>query len=361
MASLETSEGGYYKLKTIFKGKRRTIYLGRVSKRDAQTIKINVEQLQSSRVAGVAIAPMQALWLSEITGSKLHDRLVELGLADQAQRASEDITLVDFWSEYIDSQHMAEQTSYLYANTLRDISGFFGAEKLIKDITSDDVRKLRSWFQKRGQAEATWRKKLSRLKTILGAAIKQGVISGNNPVEMPTSAYANKAKRVFIESETIEAVLPEASQSLKTVLILCRYGGFRLNEALQFRLEWVDWKNHSMTVHSKKTPPIRKCPLFPVVRDHLKSLSRKKGIAAAGYEGKTDALARKELGVLLDKKEIARWPRLFQQLRSSRLSELLQDYDLASVASWLGNSPKVAAEFYLTERQSAFLDAAKNG
>ena len=42
MASLETADGGYYKLKTIFKGKRRTIYLGRVSRRDAQTIKINV-------------------------------------------------------------------------------------------------------------------------------------------------------------------------------------------------------------------------------------------------------------------------------------------------------------------------------
>ena len=50
-----------------------------------------------------------------------------------------------------------------------------------------------------------------------------------------------------------------------------------------------------------------------------------------------------------------------QLLTREQASELLQDYDLASVASWLGNSPKVAAEFYLTERQSAFLDAAKNG
>ena len=116
-----------------------------------------------------------------------------------------------------------------------------------------------------------------------------------------------------------------------------------------------------MTCHSKKIPPIRQVPLFPKVREHLDSLGREKGLAAAGYEGKTDALARKQLSELLKSQGIEQWPRLFQQLRSSRLSELLSSYDLASVASWLGNSPAVASKFYLTERQSAFLDAAKNG
>ena len=96
------------------------------------------------------------------------------------------------------------------------------------------------------------------------------------------------------------------------------------------------------------------CPFS--VREYLDSLGRKKGLAAAGYEGKTDALARNQLGKLLRSQGIERWPRLFQHLRSSRLSELVSRYDLASVASWLGNSPAVASKFYLTERQSAFLD-----
>ena len=52
-------------------------------------------------------------------------------------------------------------------------------DRLVKDITSEDIRRLRSWLQKKGLAEATWLKKLSRLKTVLNSAVKQKLLDEN--------------------------------------------------------------------------------------------------------------------------------------------------------------------------------------
>ena len=40
------------------------------------------------------------------------------------------------------------------------------------------------------------------------------------------------------------------------------------------------------------------------------------------------------------------WPKLFHNLRASRETELMRDYDLATVCKWIGNSPAVAAKHY---------------
>src|SRR6185295_7207846 len=42
------------------------------------------------------------------------------------------------------------------------------------------------------------------------------------------------------------------------------------------------------------------------------------------------------------------WPKLFHNLRASRQTELMREYDLATVCKWIGNSPAVAAKHYAT-------------
>ena len=40
------------------------------------------------------------------------------------------------------------------------------------------------------------------------------------------------------------------------------------------------------------------------------------------------------------------WPKLWHNLRASRETELMREYDLATVCKWIGNSPAVAAKHY---------------
>ena len=53
------------------------------------------------------------------------------------------------------------------------------------------------------------------------------------------------------------------------------------------------------------------------------------------------------------------WPKLFTNLRSSRETELLQEFAAIDVCSWFGHSPTVAARFYAQSRPDEALRASK--
>ncbi len=55
---------------------------------------------------------------------------------------------------------------------------------------------------------------------------------------------------------------------------------------------------------------------------------------------------RTQLMRIIRKAKLEPWPKLFHNLRASRESELMRQYDLATVCKWLGNSPAVAAKHY---------------
>ena len=55
------------------------------------------------------------------------------------------------------------------------------------------------------------------------------------------------------------------------------------------------------------------------------------------------------------------WPRLFQNLRASRETELAESYPLHVVCKWIGNTAKVAADHYLQVTEDHFQRAAKSG
>ena len=51
------------------------------------------------------------------------------------------------------------------------------------------------------------------------------------------------------------------------------------------------------------------------------------------------------------------WPKPFQNLRSSRETELIERFPIQTVVSWIGNSPAVALQSYLQVRESDFEQA----
>ncbi len=55
------------------------------------------------------------------------------------------------------------------------------------------------------------------------------------------------------------------------------------------------------------------------------------------------------------------WPKPFQNLRSSRQTELEQVYPTYVVCKWQGNTPRVAHKHYLTVTEEHYKTAAENG
>ena len=56
---------------------------------------------------------------------------------------------------------------------------------------------------------------------------------------------------------------------------------------------------------------------------------------------------RSQMIRILKRAEIKVWPKLFQNLRSSRESELIKVHGMEVACAWIGNTPAVAMKHYL--------------
>ena len=54
------------------------------------------------------------------------------------------------------------------------------------------------------------------------------------------------------------------------------------------------------------------------------------------------------------------WPKLFQNLRSTRETELAEDFPMHVVCQWIGNSQPIAAKHYLQVTDDHFSKAVRN-
>jgi hypothetical protein len=61
---------------------------------------------------------------------------------------------------------------------------------------------------------------------------------------------------------------------------------------------------------------------------------------------------------ILKKAGLADYPKLLQNMRASRETELMDEFPITDVCAWIGNTPKVAMEHYAMLRQESFLRAA---
>ncbi len=69
---------------------------------------------------------------------------------------------------------------------------------------------------------------------------------------------------------------------------------------------------------------------------------------------------RKNVVKIIKQAGLKPWPKLFQNCRSSRETELAENYPVQVVCSWIGNSPQVAAKHYLQTTEDHFSKAVQN-
>ena len=123
-----------------------------------------------------------------------------------------------------------------------------------------------------------------------------------------------------------------------------------------------------MLVHSPKTEhhvggESRLVPLFPEL---LPLLQQACDEAKPGAEyiisryRKTGLNLRTQLLRIIAKAGLKSWPKLFQNLRSTRETELAEQWPEHVVCAWIGNSRVVARKHYLQLTEEHFEQAAQN-
>lgn len=366
MASINTETNGHRRIQFVAPdGKRPTIRLGNVTERQAEAIRIKVEELLAASITGHAPSEEVSHWVARLP-EKLADRLASVGLIQRRRQG----VLGDFVDGFIADRlaTVKASTATVYGHTRRNLLEHFGRGKKLRDITPGDADAFELFLRRQGLADNTIRRRLRIASQFMRSAHRLHLLTMNPFAGKGGTVRSNRERVRFITRETAERVLaacPDAQWRL--IFGLCRYGGLRCpSEVLGLRWSDVDWERSRFTVRATKTEHhddggVRIVPIFvellPLLRDVFEQ-------APAGSEFVITGLGRGAINLgtqmqrIIARAGVEPWPKTFQNLRSTRQTELADIYPAHAVCYWIGNSQAIAREHYLQVTEDHYAEAA---
>jgi integrase len=370
-------------------GKRKTIRLGKATMKQADAFRAKIEALIGKSITGV-VDDEVSRWLAGLD-AEMYGRLVAVGLV--TPRAATTTRLGEFLDAYIAGRpDIKPRTKWNLEICARRLVEHFGKDRLLRDIKPGDADDWCSLLRAK-YANATAARNIKRAKQFFAAAIRKELISRNPFADCKADHQSNPTRFYFVKQEDIELVIracPDAEWRL--IVALCRYGGLRCPTEL-LALTWpdVDWERNRFCVHAPKTEHhkdggMRWVPIFPELRPYLEEAfhSAPEGsLYVINRYRDTNQNLRSQLARIVRRAGLTPWPKLFQNLRTSRQNELterfprhvvrawvgeppehvgrarLGDTPEQVVCAWLGNTPAVADEHYLQVMEDHYEKAAQ--
>ena len=347
---------------------RPRIGFGRITKRQAETAKVNIENLIKAKNTGSEISISVQEWLNGLS-NPIRKRLESLKLAEPVKRKVE-ISLAKWIDGYIDGRtDIKPNTKRNMLAARNDLFGFCKSSMSIEDFSAYDAEELRRHLLEQGLAENTIRRRCKRMKQFFSAAQRKRLIIKNPFDGIPTSTVSNSKRQEFIRREDIEKVLEACPDNeWRLIFALARYGGLRIPSEL-YGLTWDDilWDKKRFIIHSPKTEHIegretRICPLFPEIEPYLMEAFQQaqhgqKRVIVSDLNIRSNL--RTQAHRIIKRAGLKPWGKTFQNLRASRETELVEDFPVHVVTEWLGNSPDIARKHYLQTHEEHFQRAVE--
>jgi integrase len=371
-------------------GERKAIRLGKATMQQAATVKLRIELLVAAKINGTAPDDDTSRWVASI-GDDLHAKLAGHDLVVPRVRVSVP-TLGAFIDGYIAGRTDVKRGTIIwYQQTRRCLVDYFGADRLLDEFTAGEANDFRRWLTcpknrdnpmdgGQGLGENTARKRCAIAKQMFADAVDRELMDRNPFGKMEgLTVGASNGRDYFVSREEAAKVLAACPDSQWRLLFaLSRYGGLRCpSEHLGLCWGDVDWERGRITVRSPKTEhhagkAERIIPLFPELRPYLQvvldelladfdpkenRLSVQPVISR--YRG-TNANLRTQFCRIIRKAGLTPWPKLFQNLRSTRATELAAEFPAHVAAEWMGHSTVVADKHYWRVTDADFDRAAQN-
>ncbi len=350
-------------------GKRRSLRLGKVNKRQAETVRGYVEDLVAALITGHTPPDETSRWVAALP-DMLRKRLAAVGLIDAPEQAQR-LTLKPFLDAYMTSRtDLKPSTRIALGQTVAYLTAFFGPDKPLRDIRPGDADEWRRFLASKGLAEATIRRRCGVAKQFFRAGVRKGHLPSNPFTDLKSANLANPAREFYISQAQTQKVLDACHDAQWRLLFaLSRYGGLRCpSEHLGLRWRDIDWAGGRFTVHSPKTEhhpggASRQVPLFPELLPHLREVFEQAEpgteYVITRYRHSNQNLST-QLRRILRRASLTPWPKLFQNLRATRQTELADKFPLHVVCAWFGNSQPVAIRHYLQVTDEHFRQAVQN-
>jgi len=337
-------------------GKRHTVRTGRCARKDAETARNMVEKLLQARRLGTAIDGQTAEWLKAID-DKLRDRLARVGLVD-LPRAT---LLGPFLDDYIEQRRrrgdVTDSTIEVWGHTRRNLKTYFGPDKDMRTIGPADADDWAAWLRSHEKlAENTIRKRSQFAKKFFAVAVKRKLLPENPFAGLVGAVVSVPDRQYFVPRESVDLLLEQChGPEFRLLLVMARYLGVRVpSEIVPMKWGHVDWEKMRIVITSPKTKrhkggDKRVCPIFPEVAPALREAweAAPEGaqwiFPSVRHAGKN---LRSWLERAILRSGLTPWPRLWQNFRASRATELADQYPSHVAAAWLGHSERIADRHY---------------
>ena len=204
MASISCASDGKTMIQfTGIDGRRRTIRIGRVSRRIAEFLKGKVESLLSAAIIGCSPDPEVVRWIASL-GDVMLGKLAAVGLIPKRRV----VTLKDFINAYIRSRiDVKPGTREAYLHAYRNLIEYFGETKILREVTAGDVDEFRLLLIGKNLADNTVRRRCGIAKQFFRAAIRKDIIEKNPFEGIKVSIQPNPDRMYFITLQEVEKVL----------------------------------------------------------------------------------------------------------------------------------------------------------
>ena len=166
-------------------GSRKSIRLGKVDMRGAESVARHVESLLSHKICGQAMTRETAVWLSDLP-IPLKLKLAKVGLieAELPGDAPIEDPKQTFIGAFLDGYILSRRdvkpaTLVVWQQPCRNLKVFFGEDRRLADITPGDCKQFREWLLLQKLAPATKDKRLKFAREFFNAAKDHKFIESN--------------------------------------------------------------------------------------------------------------------------------------------------------------------------------------
>ncbi len=360
MASLANDPNGRKRISFAGRDARRhSLRLGKVTKRFAEGVQNHVEHILHSQKTGQSLPVETSDWIAA-GANGLARQLGAVGLMDYRVKAT---TLGAMLAAYLTIRGKVKPaTAKFYGHTIRNLIAFFGADKPLGDITFIDAERFRQWLADVEKLEdATIRRRCSLARQFFTFAVDDRLVADNPFRKLRgIGVKANRTRDYFLSPADAAKVLDACPDSeWRLIFALARWGGLRTpSETLALRWADVDWTAAKITIRQNKTKE-RVIPLFPELRPRLEDCFDPTAEFVISRERFPSANLGVQMARYVTRAGLTPWPKLFQNLRATRETELAEVFPIHVVCEWIGNSQIVAKKHYLQVTEKHFAKAAR--
>jgi len=351
MASITSLPDGKKRVQFVAPGRnRKTIHLGKVDKRYAESVRVRVEAILGAQLRSEPIDRETSEWLGSID-DWLHGKLAAVGLTKGRQCR----TLGEWMEMFMESRAgLKPESKRKLEQTRTKLESFFGKDRLLQQISAEDASRWRAGLGKAGLSEAAVKTHTGNAKTMFKELVHREVLMRSPFAHLKGGVTPTKNSR-YVTPEEIEAVIAAAPDAEWRLLIgLARYAGLRTPSETSL-LTWddIDWEAGLMRVRSPKTERHagHEQRTVPIVPRLMELLEERRAQCDAGDDQLVTIQSaggrRRKMVAMIEAAGVEPWDDTWQCLRRSREVEWMND-GIAPylVCKWLGHTLSVSARHY---------------